>query len=150
MTQPTPGIHQSCVDCISRRAFMTRSALAAAAVLAACGDGQIGGTGGTSPTGPKQIKVSDFPALAAVGTIVIVDISRAVKRTAMSPPAFKAFDRACTHEGTAVDLSGSGFECSNHLSRFNNEGQVIQGPALTPLRQLTTSYDPATDMLTIG
>lgn len=129
---------------------MARSALAAAAVLAACGDGEFGSGRGTSPDGPKQIKVGDFPGLATVGTIVIVDISRAVKRTSASPAGFKAFDRACTHEGTAVDLSGSGFECSNHLSRFNNDGQVTQGPATSALKQLTTSYDPATDTLTIG
>jgi hypothetical protein len=42
----------SCEDCLSRRAFLTKTTLAVAgvaALTAGCGDGQIGGAGATGP-----------------------------------------------------------------------------------------------------
>lgn len=137
-----------CAGCISRRSFVTRSAVATATFLAACGDGRIGGTAITDPAGPKQIKVGDFPGLSTPGTIVLVDASRAVKRIDAS--TFSAFSRSCTHEGTAVNLSGSGLSCPTHGSAFDNDGQVTAGPATRDLTRLVTAYDPATDLLTIG
>jgi Rieske Fe-S protein len=139
-----------CAACVSRRAFLTQSAIAAAtaAFLAACGDGQIGGGAVTDPTGTKSITVANFPGLATVGTLVLVDQSRAVKRTGAS--TFAAFSRSCTHEGTPVDLFSGGFVCPNHGSRFDNNGQVTLGPAARNLTQLVTSYDPVTDTLSIG
>jgi Rieske Fe-S protein len=139
-----------CASCVTRREFLTQSALAAAtaAFLAACGDGQIGGSAITDPGGSTTITVAGFPGLATAGTLVMVDGFRAVKRTGTT--TFAAFSRKCTHEGFPVDLSGTGFICNNHGSRFDNNGQVTLGPASRDLTQLVTSYDPATDKLTIG
>ena len=140
-----------CDGCLSRRAFLTQSAVAAAAAafLAACGDGQIGGGGAiTDPASSTKITVSAFPELATVGTLVLVDGLRAVKRTGAT--TFVAFSRACTHEGFPVTLLGTGFFCNNHSSQFDNNGHVTVGPATRNLTQLATSYDPATDVLTIG
>ena len=140
-----------CDSCLSRRAFLTQSAIAAAtaAFLAACGDGDIGAGGAiTDPASKTTITVSAFPDLATVGTIVLVDGARAVKRTGAS--TFVAFSRACTHEGFPVDLQGTGFFCNNHGSQFDNNGNVTVGPATRNLTQLATSYDPATDVLSIG
>jgi Rieske Fe-S protein len=139
-----------CVGCLSRRLFLTQSAVAAAAAwLAACGDGQIGGGGAiTDPGTSTTITVSAFPGLATVGTLVLVDGLRAVKRTGAS--TFVAFSRACTHEGFPVTLSRSGFFCNNHSSQFDNNGHVTVGPATRDLTKLVTAYDPVTDILTIG
>jgi len=140
-----------CDGCLSRRAFLTQSAIAAAtaAFLAACGDGDIGAGGAiTVPVINATITVSAFPGLATVGTLVLVDGLRAVKRTGAT--TFVAFSRACTHQGFPLDLQGSGFFCNNHGSQFDNNGNVIVGPATQNLTQLATSYDPATDILTIG
>jgi Rieske Fe-S protein len=139
-----------CHGCVSRRAFLTQSALAAAtaAFLAACGDSQIGGAAITDPVSSTTITVSGFPGLATVDTLVIIDGSRAVKRTGAT--TFVAFSRSCTHQGFPVDLSGSGFLCNNHGSRFDNNGHVTLGPAALNLTELVTSYDAATDKLTIG
>ncbi|MFM8429142.1 MAG: Rieske (2Fe-2S) protein, partial [Candidatus Limnocylindrus sp.] len=54
---------------------------------------------------------------------------------------FRAFERACTHQGTNVDWqSGSGsFYCSNHGARFSATGEAIVGPARTPLRPIEVS-----------
>jgi cytochrome b6-f complex iron-sulfur subunit len=147
----------SCESCVSRRAFLAQSAVAAASVaLVACGDGQIGGPGITNPTAGKSIKVADFPGLATVGTLVSVDNQRAVKRTGTA--SFAAFSRACTHEGTAVNVvsGGATFLCPNHGSQFDNEGRPTVGPNGAPastisrLTVLAASYDLATDTLTIG
>jgi len=63
---------------------------------------------------------------------------------------FFALSRACTHQGTPVELSGSGFVCPNHGSEFDSDGHVTLGPADRNLPTLATSYDAASDMLTIG
>jgi thiosulfate dehydrogenase [quinone] large subunit len=54
---------------------------------------------------------------------------------------YRAFERACTHQGTNVDwepVNGS-FYCSNHGARFSSTGDAIVGPARTPLRPITVS-----------
>jgi Rieske Fe-S protein len=139
-----------CAGCMSRRAFVAKSAAgaAAAAFLGACGDGIIGGTGAGGEIPTVTIKVGNFPGLATNGTLVSVDNLRVVKRTGTT--TFLALDRRCTHEGTPVDPNGGGLLCSNHLSRFDSEGNVTVGPATRDLATLVTSYDPLTDLLTIG
>lgn len=138
----------TCAACISRRSFVAKSAglAAVAAFFAACGEG--GGI--TDPVGATQVKVSNYPGLATLNKLVLIDGQRAAKRT--GPDTFAAYSRSCTHEGTAVNVVGQGasFECPNHGARFNNNGQVTLGPAERNLTVLTTSYDAATDMLTIG
>jgi Rieske Fe-S protein len=46
------------------------------------------------------------------------------------------------------------FECPNHGSRFDSDGKVTRGPnapgTATYLPTVATSYDPLTDILTIG
>jgi Rieske Fe-S protein len=143
-------LSEACASCISRRDFVAKTAglAAVAAFFAACGgDGGI-----TDPVVDKQVKVADFPGLATVGQLVLVDGERAVKRTGTA--TFAAYSRACTHAGTPVDVTGSGsssaFICQNHGSRFDNDGHVTLGPAGRDLTVLATSYDAVTDTLTIG
>jgi nitrite reductase/ring-hydroxylating ferredoxin subunit len=145
MTDVNSRIPGACAGCISRRAFLADAATIAAltALFAACGDSPV-----EPPTGKIEVKVSDFPGLAAMNQLVLVDGRRAAKRTGTT--TFVAWSRLCTHEGTPVDVSGSGFVCPNHGSRFDNNGNVTLGPANQPLPTLATSYDAATDMLTIG
>ena len=141
----TPQRSGACASCISRRAFLADAATVAAvaALFAACGDSPV-----EPPSGQVQVKVGDFPGLATMNQLVLIDGKRAAKRTGTA--SFVAWSRLCTHEGTPVDISGSGFMCPNHGSRFDNDGDVTLGPATQALQQLTTSYAAATDMLTIG
>jgi Rieske Fe-S protein len=134
-----------CASCISRRTFLAEAATIAAltALFAACGDSPV-----EPPVGKVDVKVSDFPGLATMNKLVLVDGKRAAKR--IGETSFVAFSRRCTHEGTPVDLSGSGFLCNNHGSQFDANGQVTVGPATQPLPTLVTAYDTATDILTIG
>jgi cytochrome b6-f complex iron-sulfur subunit len=149
----------SCHDCLSRREFLTKSTLAvagAAAIVAGCGDGQIGGSGivGPPPSGPITVKVSTIPALATAGQLAILPAEGriAVKRTGAS--TFVAISTICTHEGTVVGLEGNSFECPNHGARYDSNGNVTRQPNAsgfaTNLPQFSTTYDPATDLLTIN
>jgi cytochrome b6-f complex iron-sulfur subunit len=150
----------SCEDCLSRRAFLTKSTLAVAgvaALTAGCGDGQIGGVGATGPlpTG-LTLKVSTVPALATVDVLTFhpTDLRVAIKRTGAA--SFLALSTTCTHEGTRIDIVNSAlsFECPNHGSRFDSDGNVTRGPnasgTVTRLPILATTYNAATDILTIG
>jgi cytochrome b6-f complex iron-sulfur subunit len=149
----------SCQDCLSRREFLTKSTLAiagAAAVVAGCGDGQIGGHA-TAPilTTPLTVKVSAVPALATVGLLAYVPTDRriAVKRTGTD--TFIALSTTCTHEGTQIDIvnNNSSFECPNHGARYDSNGNVTRQPAASgsavKLPMYATRYDATTDILTI-
>src|SRR3954469_2264110 len=140
----------ACAACVSRRQFLGQSALVAAgaALLAACGDGQIGGGGATGPIARVSVTVASFAGLATVGKLVNINPQIAAKRT--GPATFVAFSRACTHQGTQIDLFFDGFACSNHGSQFDNDGHVTVGPAARDLDKLPTIYDATTDQLTIG
>lgn len=148
MNEETVETSHACVGCVSRRSFVSRSAglAAVAAFFAACGESGI-----TAPTGSKvEVKVADFPALATLDKLVLIDGSRAAKRTGTG--TFAAFSRLCTHVGTPVNLANNDttFICPNHFSRFDNNGEVTVGPATQRLAVLATSYAAATDILTIG
>jgi Rieske Fe-S protein len=152
-----------CDDCMNRREFLVKSAgvTVAAAIVAGCGNGQFGpdaplnaGANGLPNDGPKTVKAGSFPGLATAGVLVEVANLRVAKRVAIpiSPSAtFVAFSLICTHEGcTAGVQGGTQIFCPCHGSRFDANGNVINGPATRPLPQITpVTYDPLTDQLTI-
>ena len=139
----------SCDDCMNRRRFLSTAAGAAGlAALAGCGDGVV-----TGPfdelSGPISLVVASQPGLATVGTLVKVPGQPvAVKRTGTN--TFVAYSMSCTHEGCLTRIASNAFVCDCHGSRFANDGAVVQGPANSPLPQYVTSYDAATDTLTIS
>ena len=50
-----------------------------------------------------------------------------------------AFNTRCTHDGAPTNLSGAQLLCPAHGSIFNPEnGEVIRGPALNPLKSYRT------------
>jgi Rieske Fe-S protein len=147
-----------CSHCLDRRAFLARAGGAAAvAAIAACGDGLVSSPG-FRPGGiitSFTITVGDIPELATPNVLVRVgpDGFVAAKRTGAA--TFEAFDMRCTHQGCLVNItSDQRFLCPCHGSRFANDGSVVNGPftgeSIGPLNELPTSYNPATDQLTIG
>ncbi|MEK7400883.1 MAG: Rieske 2Fe-2S domain-containing protein [Gemmatimonadota bacterium] len=148
---------------MNRRQFLAMTAGgAAAAALAACGDGNVsgiapkvttlgpGGGGGGGGGSPSQIVavVGDYPGLATIGTLVMIDSSFvAVKRTGAT--TFDAYLMTCTHQQCLTDIVANAFKCPCHFSAFDNNGKVTAGPASSDLAKLTTSYNAATDTLTI-
>jgi Rieske Fe-S protein len=151
-----------CEHCLNRRDFLARTAGGAAiAAIVACGNGRLSGPNSITRVDSTvvakkfSIVVSQFPELAAVGRLVQVGAFQAAKRTATSPAAFEAFSMACTHAGCLTEIvNAQRFDCPCHGSKFAADGSVINGPFtgehINPLQKLATSYDPATDTLTIG
>lgn len=146
----------SCSDCINRRGFLAKSAFAAAALVAAeaCGDGQIGPPARSSADlgNSVTVKLSDFPELANVGTVVDIGHERAVVRT--SATTFRGLSRICTHEGCDVDVRNNRFECPCHGSIFAADGSVIRGPSVQsapigPLPTLAVTFDAAAATITV-
>ena len=142
-----------CDRCVTRREFLGRASvgLAVGLVATGCGDGVVSGIA-PRPSDEREtvsITVADFPALATPGVLVKVSSYYAAKRTGGS--TFDAFSMVCTHQGClTVITDGQRFDCPCHNSRFDANGSRISGPATQPLLKLTTSYDQATDVLTIS
>ncbi len=151
-----PEARAQCEECLSRREFLAKSAVAAAVVVVAvgCGNGQFGPTPFTAPnargsgSNANIFVVGSYPALATAGTLVMVDSYRAVKRTGAQ--TFAAYSMICTHQGCLTALSNNTFYCPCHGAQFDSSGHVIRGPAPSPLATIATSYDPTTDQLTLG
>ena len=144
-----------CDDCLSRREFLTRGtlAVAGAALVAGCGDGQIGPPELTGTINPsvRTIKVSTVPGLAVSGQLVQIGTGVdlvGVKRT--SATTFAAWSMFCTHQQCATNIANNGFDCPCHNSRFDSDGRVVRGPATRPLPSVATRYDAPSDTLTIG
>ncbi len=49
---------------------------------------------------------------------------------------FVAHSLVCTHLGCAIEPDGTGFACPCHGSRFDQDGNLLAGPAQKPLKQL--------------
>jgi cytochrome b6-f complex iron-sulfur subunit len=142
---------------IGRRTFLAQSAvLAAIAALNACASSDGSGftapdLGGSSGSGATTIKVSDQPALANVGGVALVTLAGspfAIVRTGAT--TFLALSRVCPHQGSIVNKTSNGFLCPNHGAQFSSTGQWVGGQRTTSLRSYTTTYDAATDTLTVA
>jgi len=55
---------------------------------------------------------------------------------------FFAISSVCTHLGCNVKRGGPGFACPCHGSQFDENGQVVQGPAPKPLAWYSLSLSP--------
>lgn len=55
--------------------------------------------------------------------------------------AFSALSQTCTHQGATVDYEASAnrFHCPRHGSNFDVDGNVINGPAGSPLQKYKTT-----------
>lgn len=149
----------ACESCVSRRAFLTRVAMASAAiaVAAACGagaDSVTGVSGGPLPGGPQTFTLADYAGLATVGQPVELrgssgrGIGVAAVRTGAT--TFIALGMSCTHQGTKVDIAGQGFSCPNHGAQFSTTGAVTRGPATQPLFRHDVSYDANAGTITVS
>lgn len=52
---------------------------------------------------------------------------------------YKAFLMRCTHRGCTVQAQGSIMVCPCHGAEFNNQGQVLTGPATQALAEFKTT-----------
>lgn len=138
---------------VSRRAFLGGTMMGVAALLAACGDGQIGAGNplGTDPGVATVIRLADYPALAQVGGIARVSASGgAVAVVHVSQGTYAAFSLRCPHQGTTVNIASGAFICPNHDARFNAAGQWTGGQRTSSLVSVPVTYDAAAGTLALG
>ena len=60
---------------------------------------------------------------------------------------FYAISSVCTHLGCNVKRGGPGFACPCHGSQFDENGQVVQGPAPKALAWYALSLSPRTQLV---
>ena len=60
---------------------------------------------------------------------------------------FYAISSVCTHLGCNVKHASPGFACPCHGSRFDENGQVVEGPAPSPLAWYALSLSPHTQLV---
>jgi Rieske Fe-S protein len=137
---------------VGRRTVLAGGAgLAAAVVLAGCGDDSEPGTGSTSeaPTDENSetpdaggeegnggaaggTELGAAAAVAVGGGVVFADQGVVVTQPAEGD--FRAFDSACTHLTCSVTEVTDTINCVCHNSKFALEdGSVVSGPATEPL-----------------
>lgn len=136
---------------IGRREFVARTSVGLGALLlAACQTGID-----TSPlSGSVIVPVANHPALANVGGIVRISETNApvaLERTGAT--TFVAYSLVCPHQGGIVEVVSSAsipFQCPAHGALFNSSGTNVGGQRTSNLSTYTTSYDAATNTVTIS
>ncbi|CAM5296978.1 QcrA and Rieske domain-containing protein [Leifsonia shinshuensis] len=112
---------------------------AGALLLAACtpqGSGASTGDG-SGNSGAATVSLSSIPVGGAVSASIG---STPIVVAQPSAGTVVAFSAVCTHQGCTVAPQGKEFDCPCHGSRFDAAtGDVIQGPASTPLTKLKAS-----------
>jgi cytochrome b6-f complex iron-sulfur subunit len=80
---------------------------------------------------------SDYPA----GTrVVVIDGLAMLIRT---EEGFRAISLVCPHLGCTVNVTGEGFSCPCHGSRYWPDGRLRNGPASRPLTDLRLDLNQA-------
>lgn len=94
------------------------------------------------PSNASLLDVNGVRALNVPDKIIIV-------RT--SATEFAVLSRVCTHNGCGISYQPSAmqFACPCHGSRFTLDGSVTNGPATRSLERYTSTFDAATQLLTI-
>jgi Rieske Fe-S protein len=142
-----------CTTCqgLDRRAFLEQFvAILGVSGLAACSPNL-----GTVPNiTPFTIIVSNYPSLASVGGLAVVDNGSqtgdpiAVAR--LDANTFIAVSLICPHRGFTVQIYGSGFYCAGHGATFAANGSWTGGQPTSNLSRYTIVYDPTAGTLKIS
>ena len=136
--------------------------LAGAALCAGCGGGgestpdAFEGTG-TTMCGADLCVDLTHPANAVLANVdgarsfTAGDAKMIAIRTVATPPTFVVLSRICTHQGCNVgwNASAQALVCPCHGSRFAIDGSVTREPATRSLSKFTSTFDEATQTLTI-
>jgi cytochrome b6-f complex iron-sulfur subunit len=130
---------QKTIRPIERRQFFKQAGKwfgcsAAMVFLKACNSNDV------SPSVPFSIDLttSAYSALQKVGGSVVVNRVIIIRK---STSDYIALSTICTHQSCTVNYNSSTTElvCPCHGSVFNNSGQVLLGPASSPLPTYTVS-----------
>ncbi|OGU13744.1 MAG: hypothetical protein A2X61_06250 [Ignavibacteria bacterium GWB2_35_12] len=106
----------------------------------------------------KEVDISQYPELQNdFGAVKIsftgLNENMPVIIIRKSAGNFLVLSSKCTHEGCMVDdpdTSAKTISCPCHGSKYSElDGSVINGPAQSSLKQIPSSFDTATNILTI-
>lgn len=118
------------------------------------GDSNTGGNSSaitvSGQTTTIDLNHSDVSSLKSNGGWLLITKSSAnILVVNINGSTYRAFSSVCTHTGCTDSwtFSSSQFICNCHGSRFNTQGQVVNGPATSDLPEYGTSVSD--DTLTI-
>jgi Rieske Fe-S protein len=141
----------------SRREFFIKSA-EAAALFSTAGivSTMIDSCGGNNPYGPSNVSMLKTIQGTVVNNEITINIgtsspvgnkntraliiynngNEAILVEHNSDDTFRVISGICTHQGCIVsEFDGSDFVCPCHGSKYDLNGNVVQGPAATKLRE---------------
>ncbi|HEX5171693.1 MAG TPA: Rieske (2Fe-2S) protein [Cyclobacteriaceae bacterium] len=125
---------------ICRREFVKESGVAITCgmllqLLESCGDN----SSSTSPDG-FNIDLTD-PTSSALTTVGGAIVKNGIVVIRTSADVYVALSNRCTHQACTVDYKSSNQQlvCPCHGSRFDNNGDVVQGPAAKALSRYAVS-----------
>jgi Rieske Fe-S protein len=87
-----------------------------------------------------KVSLSNVPALAVIGGAVSVALPKRQEIIVvhLQENEFLALSPVCSHRGCIVRKVRDGFECPCHGSRYDQYGEVIEGPAPRALTRYAT------------
>ncbi|MBX7434411.1 Rieske (2Fe-2S) protein [Mycobacterium sp. Y57] len=122
----------------------------AAVTLAACSSGSESGSSSSSESSSSESSAAGESSAAAgepLATTADVPVGSGVivGETVVTQPVageFKGFSAVCTHQGCLVNEIADGtINCPCHGSKFNLDGDVVNGPAEKPLNPVAVTVE---------
>ncbi|MGV3708769.1 MAG: ubiquinol-cytochrome c reductase iron-sulfur subunit [Gemmatimonas sp.] len=168
MSQPLPmhpGDTNAATEALTRRTFLgATSAGVLSCLLAACGGDSTGPNTAVDPPptgsvtfsgGVLTVRLSMIPRLTATNGHQVIGMSDGATRADLVilniGGTYKAFSSICTHDRcTVTGYTGTRLVCPCHGSQFNQNGQVVVGPAPSALREFAVAHATVTGTLTIA
>ena len=145
---------------ITRRDFARSTGLALFSVTGFASLSTTSCSNDDSPTTPNPttgnglvINLASNAALDAVGGVAAFDFKGTpiyVFRT--GDATFRVLSRLCTHQACTINWQSSSTKlaCPCHGSEFDAQGNVLKGPASSPLQEFAATYDANANTLTVG
>jgi Rieske Fe-S protein len=167
------GGFMDCKKCLNRRKFIrdglqSFSAIVVTAPLtilfSACSQEPLtkvaGGNTAVIPTSSNNVytlNFTDYPQLANAGgsvhaTVNAASGSKNIYITRVSSNSASTVSTVCTHQGctlNAYDPSSQQYFCACHGSIFSSNGNVVAGPATTPLPSYVSTITASAIEVTI-
>ncbi|MEP6831818.1 MAG: Rieske (2Fe-2S) protein [Gemmatimonas sp.] len=152
---------------VSRRSFLGATGLTLVGCLfvQACGGEATGPNDSivepppvgstTFSNGVVALQLALIPALTTSNGHLVLNLADGQRRADLAiinlGSTYRAFTSICTHEGCTVSgYVGGRLVCPCHGSEYNQNGQVVAGPAPSPLREYAVTLDSTAQTLTIA
>jgi Rieske Fe-S protein len=119
-----------------------RSLIAGMCAVVALGGSEIPAAANAAvkklPGGKLSVKLKELPALSSVGGAMRIGSIKgvAVGIARVGTNKYTAFNLRCPHQGITVTKTESGWMCNAHSSEFENDGDLVLGPATTGLAKV--------------